>query len=193
MNFIPVDVRICDLAVMRQAVRRETECAPSHIITTRLDNDDAIHESFVDEVQNSFIARDFEAVNFKYGYILNEGKLKLYFWRHPCNHFISLIEKWDNFRTVYVRGHTEFDSANPVRQIKTIRGWLTVIHQHNAVNDVVGIRWPLRALEDGFSVLLKDLNTAEATLDLRTDQAMSALTMVRRGCQRRWARGQRTS
>jgi hypothetical protein len=109
------------------------------ILTTRLDNDDAINLSFVDSIQKYFLAYQEEAViNYINGlqYIPRCNVLRNL--TYPQSHFNTLIEKNtqdvqtalgfshyevpDNFKSVYLKAKTPM--------------WLETIHSTNVVNTI---------------------------------------------------------
>jgi len=107
------------------------------ILTTRLDNDDAIHLSFVDSVQK-YVARHQEEaiINYPNGlqYIPQYNVLKNI--TYPYSHFCTLVEKNNqNIRTVLGFPHTELPSSFKNIFLKTrTRMWLEVIHSKNVIN-----------------------------------------------------------
>lgn len=66
----------------------------SHIISTRLDNDDILHTDFVKRIQDQFAGQHFTAVNFTKILMMSpDTNNKLFIDYIFSNHFISLIEK----------------------------------------------------------------------------------------------------
>jgi len=130
------------------ALHEETGCPPGLIsiikkhvptdcqflITTRLDNDDAVCNNFTQIVQNQFRAQDAEAIVFPIGYQLYQDNLYLDF--SIGNHFISLIEKFrpDSLHTVFARPHDRLYEVGPVRKILCRPTWLEVVHGGNIAN-----------------------------------------------------------
>ena len=55
-----------------------------------------------------------------------------------------------------------------------------VVHEHNASNPVFGIRWPVRALHEGFGPLLYSTPAEENGFNLRWGQLCSIVHMIRR-------------
>ncbi|MEC4887300.1 MAG: glycosyltransferase, partial [Scytonema sp. PMC 1070.18] len=45
-----------------------------YLITTRLDNDDAVSKDFIQEIQNKFQKQEFEFMNFTNGYVWSNNK-----------------------------------------------------------------------------------------------------------------------
>jgi hypothetical protein len=178
-NLRPVPLDVCNLENIRRAIASCGNPLPEYLLTTRLDNDDAIHESFVDVVQKQFTRQAGEAINITHGYQLY-GK-KAYYRRHWGNPFISLIERSANPATVFARNHDELGTIAHIKQIKDFRGWAQIIHQNNAFNQVHGIRCPLIELSDGFKPMVNAIGTVENQVGLRCDQIITLLrTVIRR-------------
>jgi hypothetical protein len=114
-----------------------------HLITTRLDNDDAIATRFVESVQSRFETQDFGFVNLPHGFVYCDRMT--YAWSHPCNPFISLIERVESFQTVLCGCHADLWRLGPVNQVEDIPGWLQIVHGNNLANSVKGI--PVKATE----------------------------------------------
>lgn len=104
------------------------------LITTRIDNDDAVCKDFIQTIQNQFHSQDAEAIVFPFGYQLYQGNL--YADYSMGNHFISLIEKFQpgSFHTVFVRAHDRLYQVVRVRKIFCRPTWLEVVHGENIAN-----------------------------------------------------------
>ena len=105
------------------------------LITTRLDNDDAIYKSLLGDVQNKFEKQPFQFVNPYNGYLLYNHKL--YKTQHPSNQFISLIESARDPKTVYYLMHGEARTTGKILQISGKRYWIRVVHGRNIVRDKI--------------------------------------------------------
>jgi len=118
---------------IRRRIRSDTE----YLITSRVDNDDAIHREFISLVQETFRDQKFEFVNFTQGLFLSDSKL--YLCRHPSNAFVSLIEQVGegSARTVWSTKHTTIRNVGHVHQIDDKPRWLCVVHERNASNSPV--------------------------------------------------------
>jgi hypothetical protein len=106
----------------------------TRLITTRIDNDDAVSNDFLERIQACVPSRAKEGLVFPLGYQLHEGYLHLDYSRG--NHFISLSEPYRPgvFDTVFTRAHNELYRSVPVRQIWTAPTWLEVLHGGNIAN-----------------------------------------------------------
>ena len=127
----------------------------THLITTRLDNDDAVCRNFVEIVQNHFSGQDFEFLNFTKGYIWHNGKI--YAGEHQTNSFISLVEKTEEISTVFCGNHMRLSRLGPIRQIEQPAGWLQVVHSRNLVNAVWGRPVATEIVYGQFGIPFKNL------------------------------------
>jgi hypothetical protein len=121
---------------MARAAVAELVRGYSHLITTRLDNDDAICRTFVEAVQREFRGQDFEFLNFTNGYIWEDSRI----WagRHASNPFMSLVERAQAYSTIYCGNHMELNQQGPILQIPAPAAWLQVVHGNNLANRVWG-------------------------------------------------------
>ncbi len=109
------------------------------LITSRLDNDDCISQDYVNEVQNQFSSQSYMAIDFIEGYTLQiEPEVKLGKHLHLYNPFISLIEKSEDFQTVWSRTHGGWGKIKNIQSIRNKPIWLSVIHKENKENRFVG-------------------------------------------------------
>jgi hypothetical protein len=122
------------------AVSAEVSAGASQVITTRLDNDDAIGRDFMSVVQREAGGCEtLEAINVLNGCQLSRDSLCLR--ADPSNAFISLVERPADapIRTVFDLEHQEWIDAVPLRQVVTEVMWLQVIHGQNLANRLSGI------------------------------------------------------
>jgi len=150
-NFVPVWLDgPWDSDILRWAV---AEYARGHeyMITSRLDNDDAIATRYIETIQDQFESQNFEFVNFTNGYILD--RQAVYACQQWSNPFISLIERGQDFRTALGCGnHLESSEMGPVRQVGSFPGWLQVVHSRNISNRIWGNRVAAEELAPHFSI-----------------------------------------
>lgn len=108
----------------------------SHIITTRIDNDDVIHEDFVDIIQSLYQPIDCAVIDIRKGYqvSIDVAKPEVRLYSHPFNAFISVIESVKSFDTVYSRMHYDWEIEKNVILYKRKRLWMELSHQENFVN-----------------------------------------------------------
>ena len=131
-------------------VQEHLDDEPQYLITTRLDNDDAICKDFLERVQQQFDQQRRQAINFESGYIWKDGRI--YLCRDRSSPFASLIERYDEFRTVWCRPHLFLNDVAPVRQITGEPAWIQVVHRDNVHNRVRGHRRPWWELNGDFSL-----------------------------------------
>jgi hypothetical protein len=144
---------------------------PEFILTTRFDNDDAFHFSFVDSVQKYFLEHKKEMlINYINGlqYVPQYNVLKNI--TVIDGHFGTLAEKNDsNMRTVVTFSHSPLPADLPlVVNLKTkTRIWIETTHNSNAFNEP----WfrPRHFIEDFFLMGFKyrNLNDFGIKQDIR--------------------------
>lgn len=144
---------------LRYVVFENSSPGTSFLITTRLDNDDALSIDYLQSVQDSFASQDFEFINFPKGYVLslsNTGKVRLYQKDGELsNPFISLIEsnRCGGFRTLWGCGpHDRLRFVGNIRQVDSSARWLQVVHGRNVRNsvEVTSVRIPVHVLDSEF-------------------------------------------
>ncbi len=117
----------------------------SHLITSRIDNDDSISKHFIDEIQKQFSFQEYQAIDIINGYSLQvKPNFILGKKEHIFNPFISLIEKNDHPKTVWFSDHNMWKKETRIIQITNKRLWLSIIHEKNKVNEFDGygnIKW----------------------------------------------------
>jgi hypothetical protein len=187
--FVPVFTGLFPSEGWGQAVREHVEARPGWVLTTRLDNDDALAVDFCARL--SAAANDHPgpcALNFTNGFVLSRGRV--YAHRHPTNAFASYMEPLDDgVRTVCTIPHMQLADIVPVHQIDGPGAWLQVVHGRNVSNKVRGYRVSGEELEARFPPSVRT-GLDGPRLQLRLENAVlwpgrlardMAVTMLRRG------------
>jgi hypothetical protein len=130
------------ISYFSQIIKMLADKESKQIITTRLDNDDAINIDCISEIQSQIekehINVDF-CLSFQWGLQYFEKWNYIHKIRFPNNHFITFVEnEISNLKNIYSIAH--LDVAKQQRFVK-IRNkkmlmWIEVIHDKNASNDV---------------------------------------------------------
>lgn len=166
---------------------------PQWLLTTRLDNDDALANDYTSRVK--IAARhgglEAKALNFKFGCIISGQRV--YKITHESNAFFSLLEPYDSdFVTAPAIQHMQLADHARVEQIEGDAGWLQIVHGENVSNKVRGLRISPGSVQDVFCDetlrLLPAPNAAVAGLEnsilfpLRTlrDNLFTRLNRLRR-------------
>lgn len=121
------------------------------VITTRLDNDDALHSQFVARVQSQFRACP-AYLNFPFGCQLVSGNF--YLRIYLGSPFLSRIEAAQDIRTVYEAEHWRPEKHRPAQLWTARPAWLQVVHGRNVANEVRGIWTRADQLTEAFGVPL---------------------------------------
>lgn len=168
-NMKPVYISEFKLPVVQECILDEVRESDTHVIVSRLDNDDAISSDFIDQVQCRFSAQDLLFVNFPRGFELQGGKL--YERRALSNSFISVIERCDGRFLFITSSHLELSHIGPIVNVETHPLWMIVCHDANICNRAQGIRVPASSLGLRFT-LSKELGAAESRFAVSWDRAM---------------------
>lgn len=144
-----------------------------HILTARLDSDDAIGRRFMESVQEAARGKDSGVFLFPRGFVLHQGRL--YVRDYPANPFASLLEASPGFKTVLQATHDRLGTLAAVTNVSEEPSWLQVIHGGNASNTVAGLRvWGAKArLEGPFPMLAGEPLLQEGPLEWAADFARS--------------------
>ncbi|MGY6410416.1 MAG: glycosyltransferase [Alkalilacustris sp.] len=133
------------------SVRQSFDLDRPLLLTTRLDNDDALAADFVERLHRAVTDAGCApgAYNFRHG-LIRRGDA-LYLLRHDRNAFFSWLEPvGPDMRTAPSIAHMRLFEAGPVRQIDGRPAWLQIVHGTNVSNKVRGRRVPGAAFADIF-------------------------------------------
>lgn len=135
-NFVPIfreSVSHADLLVDLHAV---TGGQGQTLITTNLDNDDAVATDFVSRIQAAVQGRARQAIYLANGLVLKEPNL--YVHRDQDNAFCSVAESWNAPLTAWTDWHNRLHLHMQVNVVEGPPSWLQVIHGTNVSNRVHG-------------------------------------------------------
>ncbi len=109
------------------------------VLTTRLDNDDALNSRFVDTIQNVFCAEKKESViNLTNGLQYFQRYDSLKYYSQPYGHFSTRVERYScNMKTVWEEAHSSPHPTVPNISVDTSKPmWIEVIHDTNIINQI---------------------------------------------------------
>ena len=108
------------------------------VLTTRIDNDDAIHKNFIGTIQELAINHNNAVIDIRNGYQVNVKKnlLECRNYYTYFNPYISLIESTQNYNTVYSKMHYEWKELENIISFDKSPLWMEIVHQKNKLNDV---------------------------------------------------------
>ncbi|MEM5564560.1 glycosyltransferase [Psychroserpens sp. AS72] len=137
-NFVPIYIDSSTNAneIILKTIQSYCTNHTTHIITSRLDNDDSLHQEFVETVQQNFTPKASFIIDIINGYQLNLKSHNTPAIRKieaAFNPFVSLIEEKNNCVTVLSRIHLDWNT-NPHKTIIDHPLWLQVIHEKNISN-----------------------------------------------------------
>lgn len=111
------------------------------VISTYLDNDDALNVGFVEDLQRrSLSVSDGTFFYYDEGYQYYTEDLYLMQIHYPRNHFVSVVERGDaaSVKGIFGYGrHYYIDSIEgaKIEHVKTKPMWCEVVHEKNILND----------------------------------------------------------
>lgn len=125
---------------MKQLVSLVIDEETEYLITTRLDNDDALHKDFVKEVQRFYHSVHYANVvlNFIDGCLMNTRTSEIKQVKYASNHFISWLENAkEDFTTVIGPNHAKISELAPVIDLSLNNKpmWIEIIHENNVLNN----------------------------------------------------------
>jgi hypothetical protein len=129
----------------RQVIPELLSTGTEWLLTTRLDNDDALHRNAIEVIQASCRdLRELVFVNMQHGYMYAHPEAYAVRVDLRSNNTISLLERLtDEFpHTAVCVSHDKAASFAPVRQIGDQPLWLQVIHDRNVGNTMARGREP---------------------------------------------------
>lgn len=127
-----------------------------HLVTTRIDSDDAMAVDLMAAVQAQVDGQDRLFVNFPRGIQIDRSGA-VYRSNIVSSPFLSLIERRDPARlpeTVYVAKHARARGHGPLRQVSAPVMWTQVVHGANVSNIVNGTRVHPRVVAERFGMVL---------------------------------------
>ncbi len=130
---------------------------PDRLVTTNLDNDDALASDFVERIRRRAPASGRVALYVPWGLI--RFRDHVYLRRDASNAFCSVAEGWEEPMTCWADWHNALGEHMPVSLAPGPPGWLQVVHHGNVSNRVRGRLVSPRPYENAFGDLLADAHS----------------------------------
>lgn len=167
------------LADIQRQILDRVPAHKSYLLTSRLDNDDALNSDFIRELQADAAQLTHKShaqvMNYPNGLILSGGRV--YSHRDTSNPFASLLEPVSaDIKTIWQHQHTKLHNFGKIHQLKPQAMWLQVIHNDNVSNRIRGHRVHNTELIKAFPFLEKQLGHES---DLLVSLENATLTPVR--------------
>ena len=114
----------------------------THIITTRLDNDDMIRNDYISMIQKAF-KYDMNDVFLDYGagFQFNEKEKVLYYCPNfELSHYVSRVVNIENKEKTVLVDHSRLKEFGEYKMLKSVNGgaWIETVHSCNAWNRLGG-------------------------------------------------------
>lgn len=154
----------------------QNENEKRRVLTTYLDNDDALNVRFVEDLQKrALIAKDGTFFYYDNGYqYYTEDKFLLQI-NYPCNHFVSVVEGGNPSEVKGIFGygrHYYLDKIEgaAIEHIKTDPMWCEVVHEKNILNDA-NFFWCAKLAKKADGFMFQDSQDSQVRM---SDQRSSA-------------------
>jgi len=116
-------------------IRTKQKQGQTHLITTRLDSDDLLHEGAVEKIQSLFAHQNCQIINFQTGIRFQlEPTIQLAQYEWKSGPFLSVIEKLNpdkKILTGYAQRHDFYIKDYDILQITEQPYWTQLIHDGN--------------------------------------------------------------
>jgi len=182
-NFMPIYINKFSLEIIRENLASYLTDDPEYLITTTLDNDDALCKDYIQIIQDNFQNQKFELLNISSGYIWDTSNGNIYLRWTANNPFMSLIEAIEGFQTIWVEPHNNYydlyHKTGQLRQISTQPAWLQVVHGGNLYNRVNGIRQPRKNMGDHFIINMENILRDENPFLIWIEQQLNQLNSTK--------------
>lgn len=150
---------------LRNYIINNISIEDKYVITTRLDNDDAIHENFISTIQELANEKDEMVIDLIKGYQMNVSKNHYEYRNHfkYFNPFISVVESSKKINTVYFKQHFEWSKSNYIKSYNSHPLWIEIIHSKNKSNSIRKKNYLKRNLNLIEFGIIKELDDIEKT------------------------------
>lgn len=177
-------------AVVAGALLRLAPPGRDWLLTTRLDNDDAVHPALLQTVKQLAASRQRLFINPQRGLIVANGLL--YRKRDRSSPFISYSEPLSECRTVWMDEHQRLGRHGPIAQVHLQDAWVQYVHGGNLANLVRGWRTLPRQVDLAVLPLalrqsLRPVSWVDYALDNSVGLLQRVVGSVWRRLRREWA------
>jgi len=124
---------------IRDEVRKLLDASTEYVITTNLDNDDAINNHMVEWMKKEIEGNNSTPMVYRFikGIQYFSAPNIALRMNYPHNHFLSLVENAKgDFHTVVFYQHARAHRILPYTDINKKAAWMEVVHHRNVINDL---------------------------------------------------------
>lgn len=134
LDWSTVDYKIIYEQPSEWLKRQEPEA--EWLITSRIDNDDEYYPGFIETIQKSF--REQTELLDVYGVQCLDKVFYSSGRPAPNSPFITLVEPWENVKTVHYKSHSVMNGEYTARFVGTHPLYIQHLHDHNLANKLIG-------------------------------------------------------
>jgi hypothetical protein len=172
LPFHPVFVDEWNTEFVHETIRGLIGPRYTNLLTSRLDNDDAIHRCYVETLRNAISTERPGFYLFPDGAIYNRGQVFRH--RDESNAFASYYEPVKDFKTVWSIQHDKLLSTGPANHVSLPHAWFQVVHGSNVSNRVKGELIQRNDWIDGYRHLTKVDVAPDSKTGILIDRCLGA-------------------
>lgn len=167
--FEPKFVDLFEIDEIVDDLAKSVPVKPDLLLSTRLDNDDAVSRDFIERTHRAAEdAADGTVLNFTKGLAMRNGAI--YSARDRSNPFTTLVEREPvSPKTIWSAQHHELGHKWRLEQVEGPPVWLQVVHGENVTNRIKGKRLSARVLVNRFSISSDIETSADQSLRMALD------------------------
>lgn len=144
-NFTPVFVQNGDeintgiTSIFENYFQKDTQ----FVISTDIDNDDILHEEFVDQIQSLFKPIHNLVIDLRCGLqmsIIRKDKVLVNEYYAVANPFVSIVENVNSSKTIMNEWHNNFRNYDKVTSYDHKPLFIQLIHTHNLMNSTLNTK-----------------------------------------------------
>ena len=124
--------------IINQEIIKYIDQNTDYIITSRIDNDDALNCNFISNIQEYILSTKIEeeiVLSFKSGLQYLDNSCIIQAIEYPNNHFLTLIEKkTDRINTIFFWDHYFIQKYKRIVFLNLDKAWIEIVHNNNVVN-----------------------------------------------------------
>jgi hypothetical protein len=178
-DFVPILRATVSRSELLDDIRDALGRTGQGLITTNLDNDDAVAGDFLARVRLAAVTGERAAVYLADGLIADGSGV--YRRVDQRNAFCSVAEPWEDPVTCWSRAHNRLGETMAVRSVRGRPAWLQVVHGENVSNRVRGRLVSPSAYRESFGSLLDDRDEPEFARIIRDRLLKAPARAMREG------------
>lgn len=171
-NFIPIYIDGFKALgnALHDYIKASQPDTKTHVITSRLDNDDTIHKDFIKTIQDLYVPEPKTVIDLRLGYqviVLNDTQTEIRKYQLQYNPFLSVITSLENFDNIMTQKHDYWRTFPKTIVNDTDYLWIQIIHQNNKLNRKLKILKKVKAIKtNDFGIEIPEVSDSHFSIAL---------------------------